>query len=241
MEWITQPEAWVALATLTAIEIVLGIDNIVFISILVARLPKEQRERARKIGLGLALVTRLGLLFSLVWLMRLTEPWLTILGEAISGRDAVLIAGGLFLLAKSTTEIHKSFEPQEASTGGAAASGMLSVLVQVAILDIIFSLDSIITAVGMAQHVQVMVIAIILAVIVMIFAAGPIGRFVEQHPTLKMLALSFLVLIGVALIGEGLDFHIPKGYIYFAMGFSVAVEFLNLKRKTTSAGVGEEH
>ena len=236
MSWITQPEAWVALATLTAIEIVLGIDNIIFISILVGRLPERQRARARALGLALAMLTRIGLLLSLAWMIGLGSPLFTFLGEAISGRDLILIGGGLFLLGKSTMEIHASLEGQAREGKPPLAAGFLSVLAQIAVLDIVFSLDSVITAIGLAQHVQVMVLAIVMAVIVMMFAAGPIGRFVEAHPTIKMLALSFLVLIGVALIGEGLDFHIPKGYIYFAMAFSVIVELLNLRIRRRAGG-----
>lgn len=228
-EWIFVPEAWIALATLTALEIVLGIDNIIFISILVGRLPPQQRNKARFIGLGLAMLTRILLLLSLAWIMGLTSPWFTLLGEVISGRDAVLIAGGLFLIAKSTLEIHNALEGDEASVTEVVAANFFAILVQIAIIDIVFSLDSVITAVGMAKHVEVMVLAIIIAVLVMMAAARPIGEFVDARPTVKMLALSFLVLIGVALVAEGLDLHIPKGYIYFAMAFSVVVELLNLR------------
>lgn len=228
-EWIFVPEAWIALATLTALEIVLGIDNIIFISILVGRLPPQQRNKARFIGLGLAMLTRILLLLSLAWIMGLTSPWFTLLGEVISGRDVVLIAGGLFLIAKSTLEIHNALEGDEASVTEVVAANFFAILVQIAIIDIVFSLDSVITAVGMAKHVEVMVLAIIIAVLVMMAAARPIGEFVDARPTVKMLALSFLVLIGVALVAEGLDLHIPKGYIYFAMAFSVVVELLNLR------------
>ncbi len=232
MEWLFSPEAWVALATLTLLEIVLGIDNIIFISILVGRLPEAQRQRARVIGLTLAMGMRIVLLLLLAWIMRLAEPLFAVLGNEISGRDLILIGGGLFLLAKSTLEIHHSLEgPQEHDGAAAAAASFAAVLTQIAVLDIVFSLDSVITAVGMAKHVEVMIAAIVIAVGVMMFAAKPIGDFVDAHPTLKVLALSFLVLIGVALLGEGLDMHIPKGYIYFAMAFSVVVEMLNLRMR----------
>jgi predicted tellurium resistance membrane protein TerC len=231
MEWIASPEAWVALATLTLLEIVLGVDNIIFISILVGRLPQAERQRARILGLGFAMGTRILLLLLITWIMRLQADWFTVLGVGISGRDLILIAGGLFLLAKSTLEIHDSLEAPEAESHEVKASGFLSVIVQIGLIDIVFSLDSVITAVGMADHVQVMVIAIVIAVGVMMFAAGAIGRFVDTHPTVKMLALSFLVLIGFALIAEGIDLHIPKGYIYFAMAFSVVVEMLNLRMR----------
>lgn len=230
LEWIADPSAWVALATLTLLEIVLGIDNIIFISILVGRLPEAQRQKARILGLGLAMGTRILLLLSLAWVMRLTEPLFTVLGEAISGRDLILLVGGLFLIAKSTHEIHQSLEGAAEEAGVVSKTpGFLSTLVQIAILDIIFSLDSVITAVGMADHVPVMVLAIIIAVGVMMFAAKAIGDFVDTHPTIKMLALSFLILVGVALMAEGLDLHIPKGYIYFAMAFSLVVEMINIR------------
>jgi predicted tellurium resistance membrane protein TerC len=230
-EWIYEPQAWVALLTLTALEIVLGIDNIIFISILVSRLPQQVRQRARIIGLFLAMFTRIALLLMLAWIMRLTEPLFSVLTQEISGRDLILICGGLFLLAKSTLEIHGSLEGEEEEQGsaGGAAAGFVSVVLQIAVLDIVFSLDSVITAVGMADHVAVMVLAIMLAVGVMMLAAKAIGEFVDRHPTIKMLALSFLVLIGVALVGEGLEMHIPKGYIYFAMAFSLVVEMLNMQ------------
>ena len=231
MDWISDPQAWIALATLTALEIVLGIDNIIFITILAGRLPEEQRNRARTLGLAAAMLTRILLLLSITWVMSLTKPWLTILGNELSGRDFILIIGGLFLLAKSTHEIHNSLEGYKEAKQGKAAAGFVSVLIQIAILDIVFSLDSVITAVGLAEHVVVMIIAIVISVVVMMFAAKAIGDFVEQHPTIKMLALSFLILIGVALFGEGLELHIPKGYIYFAMAFSVGVEMLNIKMR----------
>jgi len=229
MEWVASPEAWVALATLTLLEIVLGIDNIIFISILVGRLPEAQRQRARVIGLALAMGMRILLLLVITWIMRLQATLFSILENDISGRDLILIGGGLFLLAKATLEIHNSLEGEEAETRSAEHARFTSIIVQIGLIDIVFSLDSVITAVGMADHVMVMIIAIVLAIGVMMFAAGGIGRFVDTHPTVKMLALSFLVLIGVALIGEGLDLHIPKGYLYFAMAFSVCVELLNLR------------
>ncbi len=232
-EWIYSPEAWAALVTLTALEIVLGIDNIIFIAILVDRLPPEQRKRARLMGLGLAMITRLGLLFSLAWLASLTTPWVTLFGWEFSGRDAVLIGGGLFLLVKATTEIQTNVEgdDEEGSIARKAGYGFLVTLVQIAIIDIVFSLDSVITAVGMANDLAVMAIAIIIAVLFMMMAAGTISDFISRNPTLKILALSFLILIGVALIGEGFDMHIPKAYIYFAMAFSVGVEMLNTRRR----------
>ncbi|MCP3867582.1 MAG: TerC family protein [Gammaproteobacteria bacterium] len=228
-EWIFSPEAWLALVTLTALEIVLGIDNIIFISIIVGRLPKEQRERARLQGLAFAMITRILLLLSLAWMMQLTTPLFSLLHYEISGRDLIMIFGGLFLLWKSTQEIWESLEGEEQENDAQAApSSYFMVLAQIAIIDIVFSLDSVITAVGMARDVPVMVLAIIIAVGVMMLAAKSIGEFVDNHPSIKMLALSFLILVGVALIGEGLEMHIPKGYIYFAMSFSVGVEMLNI-------------
>lgn len=231
-EWIASPEAWIALATLMALEIVLGIDNIIFISILVGRLPDNQRTKARQIGISLAMISRLILLFSLAWVMGLVEPLFTILGEEISGRDIILVAGGLFLLAKSTHEIHGSFEVEEASKTQLAASGFASILVQIAVLDLVFSLDSVITAVGLVDHLSIMVIAIVASVGVMLIAAKPIGDFVDANPTIKMLALSFLILVGFTLIAEGFNVHIPKGYVYFAMAFSFIVEMLNIRLRT---------
>ena len=238
MDWMTDPQAWIALVTLTALEIVLGIDNIIFISVLTGRLPEDQRQRGRLIGLAMAMLMRIVLLLFLAWIVRLTAPLFAALGNEISGRDLILIVGGLFLLAKSTHEIHHNLEGVEKGDSIAVQATFASVLVQITLLDIVFSLDSVITAVGMADHIPVMVIAIVLAVCFMMVFAKPIGDFVEQHPTVKMLALSFLLLVGMALVADGLDFHIPKGYIYFAMGFSVFVEMLNLKmRKRRQAPV----
>jgi predicted tellurium resistance membrane protein TerC len=228
MEWLFNAQSLVALATLTALEIVLGIDNIVFITILASRLPSGQKEKARMVGLALAMISRIALLLSLTWVMKLTRPLFAVLGEELSGRDLILLAGGVFLLAKSTFEIHESLESlEEKKPKGRAGRKFLLVVTQIMILDIIFSLDSVITAIGMARQLGVMVLAIIIAVIVMMISVNGISRFVESHPTIKMLALSFLILIGVSLVAEGLEFHIPKGYIYFAMAFSVFVEFLN--------------
>jgi predicted tellurium resistance membrane protein TerC len=228
-EWIASPEAWIALATLTALEIVLGIDNIIFISILVGRLPEKKRAFARRVGLSLAMLARLALLFSITWVMGLTEPWFGVFGHEISGREVILIGGGLFLLAKATTEIHNSLEGVSAHGQAVAVSSVGMVLVQIALLDIVFSLDSVITAVGLAEHVSIMAIAIIAAVGVMLLSAKSIGEFVDEHPTIKILALSFLILVGMTLMAEGFEVHVPKGYIYFAMAFSVAVEMINLR------------
>jgi predicted tellurium resistance membrane protein TerC len=230
MEWFSDPQAWLALVTLTALEIVLGIDNIIFISILTGKLPQLQRPKAQRIGLALAMITRLLLLFSLTWIMQLTEPFFHILGHGVSGRDIILIVGGLFLLAKSTMEIHDKLEGEEHHTSeGETGATFKGVVIQIMFLDIVFSLDSVITAVGMASQLTVMATAVVLAVGVMMFFAGVVSTFVERHPTIKVLALSFLLLIGVSLIADGLSFHIPKGYIYFAMAFSVFVEMINLK------------
>lgn len=245
LEWIADPQAWIALATLTALEIVLGIDNIIFISILVGRLPKTQQHSARILGLGLAMVTRILLLLSLAWVMGLTAPLFTVFGGAISGRDVILIGGGLFLLWKSSTEIYTGLEGEEEHGGSSAAkAAFIATLIQIAIIDIVFSLDSVITAVGMASHLAVMVLAIVMAVGVMMFAARPIADFVERHPSIKMLALSFLTLVGVALMGEGFGMHIPKGYIYFAMTFSLGVEVLNIhyrKKRTRPVDLRGPH
>ena len=227
----------VALATLTFLEIVLGIDNVIFISILSSKLPKPQQGPARRIGLAAALVTRILLLLCIVWIIRLTAPLFSILGRPISGRDLILIAGGLFLLVKATVEIHQRLEGEEGHSSARVRASFAAVIIQIAMLDIVFSLDSVITAVGMANEIAIMVAAVILAVGVMMFSAGPISSFVNRHPTLKVLALSFLLLIGVSLVGEGLGMHIPKGYIYFAMGFSVMVEMINLRVRRAAAPV----
>ena len=236
MEWISDPNAWIALLTLAALEIVLGIDNVIFISILANKLPADQRDKARRIGLLLALVTRVLLLFSLSLIIRLTAPLFTIAGNEISGRDLVLILGGLFLIGKSTHEIHHKMEGGHETERTVTAPSLASVLIQIMILDVVFSLDSVITAVGMADQLAVMVIAVIAAVGVMLVASGPIANFVAKHPTVAILALSFLLLIGTSLIAEGLDIHIPKGYIYGAMAFSVLVEALNLRANSRKAG-----
>lgn len=228
-DWIFLPEAWIALTTLLALEIVLGIDNIIFITILVSRVPEKQRDLARTLGLGFAMLSRLGLLFSLAWIAGLVEPWFTLFNREISGRDIVLIGGGLFLLAKATHEIHTSIETSEEKPRQPKVAGLYATILQIAVIDIVFSLDSVITAVGLVQHLTVMVLAIIGAVLVMLFAAKPIGMFVDSHPTIKILALSFLILIGFTLVAEGLDVHVPKSYIYFAMAFSFLVELLNIR------------
>ena len=235
LDWLANPEIWIALGTLTALEIVLGIDNIIFISVLVGRLPQHQRAVARKVGLGLAMVARLGLLFSISWVMGLTKPWVTVLGQGISGRDMILIGGGMFLMAKATHEIHNSLEGIEEGDAPPTAATLGMVLIQIALLDIVFSLDSVITAVGLVDHVSIMAVAIILAVIVMLMAAKAIGDFVDAHPTIKILALSFLILVGVTLMVEGFDIHVPKGYIYFSMAFSVTVEMLNIRMRKKKA------
>ena len=238
MDWITDPQVWIALVTLTALEVVLGIDNVVFISILAGKLPNEQQEKARKLGLGLAMFIRIGLLFSISWIIKLTAPLFAMFGQEISGRDLILIAGGLFLLAKSTHEIHQKLEGEEGHASARVRPSFRGVIVQILLLDIVFSLDSVITAVGMVDSIGVMVAAVVIAVGFMMIFAGPISAFVERHPTVKMLALSFLLLIGVTLIVEAFDRHIPKGYVYFAMAFSVFVEFLNLRlRKPKTAPV----
>ena len=229
MEWLTDPQIWIAFATLTALELVLGIDNVVFISILAGKLPADQQKKARMVGLALAMLMRIALLFSLSWIIRLTMPLFTVLGNDISGRDLVLIAGGLFLLGKSTHEIHQRLEGGEGHASARVSPSFISVIVQILLLDIVFSLDSVITAVGMVDEIWIMIAAVVVAVIFMMVFASPISNFVERRPTVKMLALSFLLLIGMTLIAEGFDQHIPKGYIYFAMAFSVFVEMLNLK------------
>lgn len=237
MELLSDPQAWIALLTLTALEIVLGIDNIIFISILAGKLPEHEQGKARQLGLLAAMVTRILLLFSLAWIIKLEDPFFTIFSEEISGRDLILLGGGLFLLAKATFEIHDKLEGDEGHASKGVAASFASVIVQIMLLDIVFSLDSVITAVGMADHIEVMVAAVIIAVGVMMFAAGPISRFVDAHPTVKILALSFLLLIGMSLVAESFNAHVPKGYIYFAMGFSVFVEMLNLRMKSKTAPV----
>jgi len=229
MDWLLNPEAWVALATLTVLEIVLGVDNVIFISILSGKLPKEDQRRARRMGLFAAMFMRIALLLSLAWIIRLTAPLFSVLGRNISGRDLILLVGGLFLIAKSTHEIHDKLEGESGHASTRLAASFTSVIVQIMLLDIVFSLDSVITAVGMANELWVMVTAVILAVIIMMVSAEVISDFVHDHPTVKMLALSFLLLIGVSLVAEGFHHHIPKGYIYFAMGFSVFVEAINLR------------
>lgn len=234
MEWLADPAVWIAFLTLTVLELVLGIDNIIFISILAGKLPPEQQNKARIIGLALAMIMRIILLFSLSWVIGLTAPLFTVLGQEISGRDIVLILGGLFLLAKSTHEIHGSLEGEAGHKEAKIYPSFGAVLVQIALLDIVFSLDSVITAVGMVDQIEIMVAAVVISIGFMMFFAKPIGEFVQKHPTVKMLALSFLLLIGCVLVAEGFDQHIPKGYIYFAMAFSVLVEFFNMRlRKKT--------
>lgn len=241
MEWLTDPQTWVAFVTLTVLELVLGIDNVVFISILAGKLPPAQQQRARTLGLGLAMLMRIVLLFSLSWIIRLTAPLFTVVGQEISGRDLILLVGGLFLLGKSTHEIHGKLEGEEGGASARVTPSFTGVLIQILLLDIVFSLDSVITAVGMTDRLGVMIAAVVVAVVGMMVFAGPVSRFVERHPTVKMLALSFLLLIGVTLIAEGLDRHIPKGYIYFAMAFSVFVEMLNLKFRRPRAAPVKLH
>jgi len=234
MDWLTDPQAWVAFATLTALEIVLGVDNVVFISILAGKLPVEQRERARRWGLGLAMLMRIALLLSVTWVIGLTAPLFTVLGQEISGRDLILLGGGLFLIGKSTHEMHDRLEGDEGAASSRVVASFGAVIVQILLLDIVFSLDSVITAIGMADDVSVMIAAVVVAVGFMFAFAGRISAFVDRHPTMKVLALSFLLLIGASLIAEGFDTHIPKGYIYFAMAFSLFVETINLRvRKKT--------
>jgi predicted tellurium resistance membrane protein TerC len=229
MTWLTDPQAWIAFVTLVALELVLGIDNIVFISILAGKLPGDQPKKARLLGLVLAMLMRIGLLFSLSWIIGLTAPLLTVFGHEFSGRDLILIGGGLFLIAKSTHEIHQKLEGAEGEASGRVSSSFTSVIVQILLLDIVFSLDSVLTAIGMVQQIEIMIAAVIISVVFMMLFSGVIGDFVQRHPTVKMLALSFLLLIGVTLIADGFGQHIPRGYIYFAMGFSVFVEMLNLR------------
>ena len=231
IELLTDPQAWLAFLTLLSLEVVLGIDNVVFIAILAAKLPKEQQDRARKLGLALAAITRVALLFTLAWMVKLTDPLFAVLGHEISGRDLILIGGGLFLIAKSTHEVHDKLEGEEGRVSAKVAANFAAVIGQILLLDIVFSLDSIITAVGLVDQLPIMVAAVLAAVAIMVAFAGVISRFVDRHPTIKMLALSFLMLIGVSLVAEGLDFHMPKGMIYFAMGFSLFVEMLNLKMR----------
>lgn len=237
MDWITNPQIWIGLVTLTSLEIVLGIDNIIFISILASKLPQDQQNKARQVGLGLAMLTRIALLFSLSWIIGLTAPIFSVFGWEISGRDLILLIGGLFLLGKATYEIHERLEGEEGHASAKVAASFTSVIIQILLLDIVFSLDSVITAVGMVDELAVMIAAVVIAVLIMLWAAGPVSDFVNRHPTVKMLALSFLLLIGFSLIVEGLHQHIPKGYIYFAMGFSVFVEMLNLRIRQKSAPV----
>jgi predicted tellurium resistance membrane protein TerC len=237
MEWVTNPEIWIGLLTLTALEIVLGIDNIVFISILSGKLPDSQQPLARQVGLALAMFTRILLLASIAWIVSLTAPWFILWGFEVTGRDVILIGGGIFLLAKATREIHDKLEGLEGRAETEVIPSFVSVIVQIMLLDVVFSLDSVITAVGMVQELGVMIAAVVVAVIIMLFASGPISDFVNKHPTIKILALSFLLLIGFTLVVEGLHRHIPKGYIYFAMGFSVFVEMLNLRLRTPPTAI----
>ena len=235
MDWLTDPQAWIGLLTLTVLEIVLGIDNVIFISILAGKLPAEQQSKARTVGLALAMLTRIALLFSLSLIMRLTTPLFELFGHGVSGRDLILLVGGLFLIGKSTHEIHSKLEGEEGHASARVAPTFTSVIIQILLLDIVFSLDSVITAVGMVSNLWVMVAAVVIAVAFMLVFAGPVSGFVERHPTVKMLALSFLLLIGTTLIADGLGFHIPKGYVYTAMAFSVFVEILNLKMRKRKA------
>ena len=228
MDWLSDPNAWIGLLTLTALEIVLGVDNVIFISILAGKLPLEQQHRARQLGLGLALITRILLLLSISWMANLTEPLFSVRGFDLSGRDLILIVGGLFLVGKATFEIHERLEGHDAEKDIAVKPSFTAVIIQIMLLDVVFSLDSVITAVGMVNQVPVMIAAVVIAIVIMLVLAGPISHFVDRHPTVKMLALAFLVLIGVNLLAEGFGQHIPKGYIYFAMAFSVLVEMLNL-------------
>jgi predicted tellurium resistance membrane protein TerC len=237
VDWIADPQAWIAFATLLALEIVLGIDNIIFISILAGKLPADQQPRARYLGLGLALVMRIILLFSLSWVIGLTAPLFSVLGHGVSGRDLILILGGLFLLGKSTFEIHESLEGEHGHASAKVKANFMSVLIQIMLLDIVFSLDSVITAVGMVDNLSIMISAVVVSIAFMMFFAAPVSAFVARHPTVKMLALSFLLLIGTTLVADGLGFHVPKGYIYFAMGFSVFVEMVNMRLRKKAAPV----
>ena len=240
-DWFSDPQAWIALATLTALEIVLGIDNIVFISILSDKLPHEQRARARLLGLAVAMIGRVALLLTLAWIMRLTNDLFSIAGHGLSGRDLILLAGGLFLIAKSTYEIHDKLEGAELGHRTTSRGALLAVVLQIMVVDIVFSLDSVITAVGMTPHIPIMIIAVLVAATVMLIFAGPISDFVHRHPTMKMLALSFLILIGVMLVGEAFGQHIDKGYIYFAMAFSLGVEFINMRLRAKTTPVDLRH
>jgi predicted tellurium resistance membrane protein TerC len=237
MELFTDPQVWIAFLTLLALELVLGVDNVVFISILAGKLPPEQRKRARTVGLALALITRILLLFSLSWIIRLVDPLFHVLGHPFSGRDLILLGGGLFLMGKAVHEMHVRLEGDEGHLSARVPPSFAGVIVQILLLDVVFSLDSVITAVGMVEQIEVMVAAVVIAVVVMLFSAGAISEFVDRHPTVKMLALSFLLLIGVTLIADGMGQHISKGYIYFAMGFSVFVELLNLRMRAKSKPV----
>ena len=241
MELLASPEAWIAFATLTALELVLGIDNIIFIAILVDKLPTAQRDLARRLGLFMAMFMRVGLLLVLSWIVGLVAPLFTVLGQEISGRDLILILGGLFLVWKSTSEIHGSLEGEEGHSAASVKSTLAGVITQIMIVDMVFSLDSIITAVGMVDDVRIMIAAVIVSVALMMLFAAPIGRFVSDHPTIKMLALAFLVVVGVVLIAEGLDTHVPKGYVYFAMAFSFGVEMLNIRMRRRSKKVVDLH
>ena len=237
MDWLSDPQIWIALATLTFLEIVLGVDNIIFISILSGKLPADQQPRARRLGLLAAMFMRIALLFSLAWIIKLTAPLFSVLGEEISGRDLILLFGGLFLLGKATYEIHDKLEGEEGHASANVSASFMAVLIQIMLLDIVFSLDSVITAVGMVDELWVMVTAVVVSIGIMLLSAESISGFVNRHPTVKMLALSFLLLIGLSLVAEGLDHHIPKGYIYFAMGFSVFVEMINLRLRGASKPV----
>jgi predicted tellurium resistance membrane protein TerC len=241
MELLTDPQAWIAFATLTALELVLGIDNIIFISILVDKVPRERRELARRLGLFMAMFMRVGLLLVLAWIVGLVEPLFTVLGQAVSGRDLILILGGLFLIWKSTGEIHQALEGAEEHGSSVTRATVTAVILQIMIIDLVFSLDSIITAVGMVDDVRVMIVAVVASVALMMLFAGPIGRFVSDHPTIKMLALSFLVVVGVVLMAEGFGHHVPKGYVYFGMAFSLAVEMLNIRLRKKAARAVQLH